>query len=33
MRFGKKLLSQMVPEWSQAYINYKFLKKLIKPIE
>ncbi|XP_024006973.1 phosphate transporter PHO1 homolog 6 [Eutrema salsugineum] len=32
MKFGKEFSSQMVPEWLQAYVNYKYLKTLIKDI-
>lgn len=33
MKFGKEFVSQMVPEWKDAYVNYNSLKKLIKHIE
>ncbi|KAK1390968.1 Phosphate transporter PHO1-like protein 5 [Heracleum sosnowskyi] len=32
MKFGKELKSQMVPEWQQAYVDYEFLKNLLKDI-
>nr|XP_043634553.1 phosphate transporter PHO1 homolog 9-like [Erigeron canadensis] len=32
MKFGKELTSQMVPEWEEAYINYNYLKKILKEI-
>ncbi|KAF6134105.1 hypothetical protein GIB67_035659 [Kingdonia uniflora] len=32
MKFGKEFASQMVPEWQGAYMDYNFLKKLIKEI-
>ncbi|CAN7091733.1 unnamed protein product [Brassica rapa subsp. narinosa] len=32
MKFGKEFSSQMVPEWQQAYVDYKYLKTLIKDI-
>lgn len=32
MKFGKELASQMVPEWQEAYMNYGFLKSLLKEI-
>lgn len=32
MKFGKEYSSQMVPEWQQAYVDYKYLKTLIKDI-
>jgi len=32
MKFGKELSSQMVQEWQQAYINYDYLKTLLKEI-
>ncbi|XP_076926899.1 phosphate transporter PHO1 homolog 9-like [Bidens hawaiensis] len=32
MKFGKEFASQMVPEWKEAYMNYNFLKLLIKDI-
>ncbi|CAH8391627.1 unnamed protein product [Eruca vesicaria subsp. sativa] len=30
MKFGKEFLSQMVPEWQQAYMDYDSLKKDLK---
>lgn len=30
MKFGKEFVSQMVPEWQEAYMNYNFLKGLLK---
>ncbi|CAN8293658.1 unnamed protein product [Cochlearia groenlandica] len=32
MKFGKEFSSQMVPEWQQAYMDYNFLKTLLKEI-
>ncbi|KAJ0832725.1 putative SPX domain-containing protein [Helianthus annuus] len=32
MKFGKEFASQMVPEWQAAYMNYNFLKTLLKEI-
>ncbi|KAK9054014.1 hypothetical protein SSX86_025089 [Deinandra increscens subsp. villosa] len=32
MKFGKEFASQMVPEWQEAYMNYNFLKTLLKDI-
>ncbi|KAF6174250.1 hypothetical protein GIB67_033782 [Kingdonia uniflora] len=32
MKFGKEFVSQMVPEWQGAYVDYNYLKKLIKDI-
>lgn len=33
MKFGKKLRSQMVPEWQEAYMEYDNLKTLLKEIQ
>lgn len=33
MKFGKELKSQMVPEWQAAYMDYEFLKNLLKDIQ
>ncbi|KAL3631188.1 Phosphate transporter PHO1 3 [Castilleja foliolosa] len=33
MKFGKEFASQMVPEWQQAYMDYNFLKNLLKEIQ
>ncbi|KAK4430026.1 Phosphate transporter [Sesamum alatum] len=33
MKFGKEFASQMVPEWQEAYMNYEFLKTLLKEIQ
>lgn len=30
MKFGRNLPRNQVPEWASSYINYKYLKKLIK---
>ncbi|KAF6171812.1 hypothetical protein GIB67_007333 [Kingdonia uniflora] len=30
MKFGKEYTSQMVHEWQDAYVNYKYLKSLLK---
>ncbi|KAF1001588.1 hypothetical protein AG4045_027431 [Apium graveolens] len=32
MKFGKELVSQMVPEWEEAYMNYNYLKSILKDI-
>ncbi|XP_047158069.1 phosphate transporter PHO1 homolog 3-like [Vigna umbellata] len=32
MKFGKEFAAQMVPEWQQAYMNYGYLKSLLKDI-
>ncbi|KAF5792011.1 putative SPX domain-containing protein [Helianthus annuus] len=32
MKFGKEFASQMVPEWREAYMNYNYLKSLLKQI-
>ncbi|XP_076925206.1 phosphate transporter PHO1 homolog 9-like [Bidens hawaiensis] len=32
MKFGKEFTSQMVPEWEEAYMNYNFLKTILKDI-
>ncbi|KAE8682090.1 Phosphate transporter PHO1-like protein 5 [Hibiscus syriacus] len=32
MKFGKEFASQMVPEWQEAYMDYDFLKTLLKEI-
>ncbi|KAD4887974.1 hypothetical protein R6Q59_034927 [Mikania micrantha] len=32
MKFGKEFASQMVPEWREAYMNYTYLKTLLKQI-
>lgn len=32
MKFGKEFVSQMVPEWEEAYMNYNALKLLLKDI-
>ncbi|XP_050373010.1 phosphate transporter PHO1 homolog 3-like [Argentina anserina] len=33
MKFGKEFLAQQVPEWQDAYMNYSYLKSLIKIIQ
>ncbi|KAH1189036.1 Phosphate transporter PHO1 3 [Glycine max] len=33
MIFGKEYTSQMVPEWQEAYMDYNFLKSLLKEIQ
>ncbi|CAM8912804.1 unnamed protein product [Rhodiola kirilowii] len=33
MKFGKEFESQMVPEWHEAYMNYNYLKSIIKDIQ
>ncbi|XP_059655037.1 phosphate transporter PHO1 homolog 3-like isoform X2 [Cornus florida] len=32
MKFGKEFVSQMVPEWQEAYMDYDYLKTLLKEI-
>ncbi|KAI8541671.1 hypothetical protein RHMOL_Rhmol08G0080300 [Rhododendron molle] len=32
MKFGKEFASQTVQEWQQAYMDYNFLKKLLKDV-
>ncbi|XP_076893222.1 phosphate transporter PHO1 homolog 9-like [Bidens hawaiensis] len=32
MKFGKEFASQMVPEWEEAYMNYNYLKTILKDI-
>ncbi|WOH16409.1 hypothetical protein DCAR_0935962 [Daucus carota subsp. sativus] len=32
MKFGKEFISQMVPEWQGAYMDYAYLKTLLKEI-
>ncbi|KAK6931271.1 EXS, C-terminal [Dillenia turbinata] len=32
MKFGKEFASQMVPEWQEAYMDYNYLKILLKDI-
>ncbi|XP_017971793.1 PREDICTED: phosphate transporter PHO1 homolog 3 [Theobroma cacao] len=32
MKFGKEFASQMVPEWQEAYMDYDFLKSLLKEV-
>lgn len=32
MKFGKEFVSQMVPEWQEAYMDYNSLKLLLKDI-
>ncbi|KAI3649667.1 hypothetical protein MP228_005299 [Amoeboaphelidium protococcarum] len=33
MKFAKYLAAESVPEWRRKYINYKYMKKLLKVIE
>lgn len=33
MKFGKEFETQMVPEWQEAYMDYNFLKTLLKDIQ
>ncbi|XP_010258279.1 PREDICTED: phosphate transporter PHO1 homolog 3-like isoform X2 [Nelumbo nucifera] len=33
MKFGKEFISQMVPEWQEAYMDYNHLKSLLKDIQ
>ncbi|KAL8518655.1 hypothetical protein ACS0TY_009847 [Phlomoides rotata] len=32
MKFGKEFTSQMVPEWHEAYMDYEYMKKVLKEI-
>ncbi|KAL3525909.1 hypothetical protein ACH5RR_014281 [Cinchona calisaya] len=32
MKFGKEFASQMVQEWQEAYMDYNYLKKLLKDV-
>ncbi|KAI3799107.1 hypothetical protein L1987_34397 [Smallanthus sonchifolius] len=32
MKFGKEFTSQKVPEWEEAYMNYNYLKTILKEI-
>ncbi|KAK8655831.1 hypothetical protein V6N13_108397 [Hibiscus sabdariffa] len=33
MKFGKEFASQMVPEWKEAYMDYAYLKTLLKELQ
>ncbi|KAK8526046.1 hypothetical protein V6N13_017114 [Hibiscus sabdariffa] len=33
MKFGKEFVSQMVPEWQDAYMDYDYLKSLLKELQ
>ncbi|XP_038998301.1 phosphate transporter PHO1 homolog 3-like [Hibiscus syriacus] len=33
MKFGKEFAAQMVPEWQEAYVDYRSLKTLLKQID
>ncbi|XP_015895052.3 phosphate transporter PHO1 homolog 3 [Ziziphus jujuba] len=33
MKFGKEFATQMVPEWQEAYMDYNFLKTLLKDVQ
>ncbi|XVE53190.1 hypothetical protein DITRI_Ditri02bG0183900 [Diplodiscus trichospermus] len=33
MKFGKEFASQMVPEWQEAYMDYDYLKTILKDIQ
>lgn len=33
MRFGKEFVSQMIPEWQEAYIDYAYLKTFLQDIQ
>ncbi|XP_047312082.1 phosphate transporter PHO1 homolog 3-like [Impatiens glandulifera] len=33
MKFGKEFTAQMVPEWQEAYMDYDYLKTILKEIE
>ncbi|KZS97603.1 hypothetical protein SISNIDRAFT_191139 [Sistotremastrum niveocremeum HHB9708] len=32
MKFGKQIQSQQIPGWSQYYLDYKFLKKIVSSL-
>ncbi|KAJ7974373.1 Phosphate transporter PHO1-like protein [Quillaja saponaria] len=32
MKFGKEFASQMVPEWQETYMNYNYLKSVLKDV-
>ena len=32
MKFGKKLLTAMHPDWASAYVSYKSLKQTLKAL-
>ncbi|KAH9295013.1 hypothetical protein KI387_038601, partial [Taxus chinensis] len=32
MKFGKEFAAEMVPEWHQAYMDYTFLKRMLKDL-
>ncbi|KAF8591563.1 hypothetical protein K439DRAFT_907930 [Ramaria rubella] len=32
MKFGKQILAQQIPGWSQYYLDYKFLKKIVSSL-
>ncbi|KAJ8760998.1 hypothetical protein K2173_022036 [Erythroxylum novogranatense] len=33
MKYGKEFAAQMVPEWQEAYMDYNFLKTLLKEVQ
>lgn len=33
VKFSKELEAQLIPEWKEAFVNYKLLKKHIKRIK
>lgn len=33
VKFSKELEAQLIPEWKEAFVNYKMLKKQIKKIK
>ncbi|XP_023634073.1 phosphate transporter PHO1 homolog 4 isoform X3 [Capsella rubella] len=33
MRFGKEFVSQTIPEWQEAYINYAYLKTILQDVQ
>lgn len=33
MKFGKQLLLHIIPEWSDKYLSYKVLKKLLSRLK
>lgn len=33
VKFSKELEAQLIPEWKDAFVNYKLLKKQIKKIK
>jgi xenotropic and polytropic retrovirus receptor 1 len=33
VKFSRELEAQLIPEWKEAFVNYKLLKKYIKKIK